>query len=93
MKITTYTCDRCGESDQDNKIGLEKVGVFVGKYQHYGKNCEYIQEWCQKCLLRTGLQTERNSGPTSITDKILPPPTLEDLVREIVREEVNSESY
>lgn len=89
MRTTTYECDRCKRTDQDNKtLLLEQVGVHVGGYAQsysYGLStkAQYNQEWCQTCLIETGLiHPDRDK-------KVVPQPeaiTLEQLVRDIAYE-------
>ena len=88
MRTTTYKCDKCGAEDTTNKIGLVDVGVFTGGYRRFGSgsgNYEYCKEWCYQCRLKTGLEQPKKpaDAPAEVTR-----PTLEDMVREIVREEI-----
>ena len=90
MKTTTYKCDRCGAEDTSNEIRLERVGVFVGfhqVYKSYGKGLEQPLEkdWCKACRLEVGFRIYSELEPTTET-----PITLEDLIRELIREEVRN---
>lgn len=86
MKTVTYQCDRCGEKSSGvNSVGLEPIYVTWGSY----KNHVVDGEWCLKCREKYGLYYRKNAddpAPTAETEL-----TLEDMVREIVREEVNSQ--
>lgn len=85
MRTTTYKCDKCGKEDTTNNLGLADVGVFVGTFQHYGGSArKYIKEWCLECRREAGLAPSKEQ-PCVQAEPVL---TLEDMVREIVREEV-----
>ena len=88
MKTTIYKCDRCGAEDTSNAIRLERVGAFVGSYQIYqssGKGLEQplTKDWCKACRLEAGFRV--HSEPEPVTET---PVTLEDLIRELIREEI-----
>ena len=98
MRREIQTCDRCGESaesDADRKVlGLSKI--VIGReatYSSYSGTSVYAAirpwegEWCAACCTALGV------------DGILPPnasrkyepekaPTLEDMIREVVRQEL-----
>lgn len=88
---TTYTCDRC----KGQMIGgnfdhfLEKVGVHVGK--QYGGSPSFARsaDWCRPCLIAMGLRkpADHIKDDPPAPD---PVPTFEDVLREIVREEIES---
>ncbi len=93
MKTTTYKCDRCGAEDTTNKINLDRVGVFVGHYERsytFGlePKVELTQEWCLDCRIKTGL----TPAPTSQPPAEVSPVTLEDMIREMMREEIQAAS-
>lgn len=91
MKITTYKCDKCGAEDTTNEIDLERVGVFVGSYIRdfscYVQNSEIqlTQEWCEDCRIRCGLIPATKEAKIEAT-----PLTLEDMVREMIRAEIQA---
>lgn len=81
---TTYTCDRCGH-EQDNDDQMLEIGIVYRHLRfsfspHPGKNAL----WCRKCTDEVGIT------PVQKTADPQPPPrlTLEDLIRELIREEV-----
>lgn len=78
MKVITYTCDRCKASDTTNKIDINDVTVTV----LYRNNAKMKADWCRKCLNEVGLN---ESIPE--VKRIEPAPTIEDIIREIVRQE------
>ena len=88
MVVTTYTCDRCKESVSGEDT-LKLFRIFVG-YGHYfddaRKRATGQVEGCEKCRIETGLQGPDKNQPEIIPQE--PTLTLEDLIREIVREEV-----
>jgi len=94
MKTTIYTCDRCKAESADNKIldlAIISIGVKDASYGSYSsitlRDCANREvEWCIKCRTETGIEREREETP-----KPLPkPPTIEEMLREIVREELQN---
>lgn len=99
MREVAYTCDRCGyETDSWDNTRSEggssrqmwTVGVAVRHSQHLQSVGAYVTEgqradWCDSCVREMGLVGVK---PTPNQDP--PPPTLEDIIREIVREETTS---
>jgi len=83
VRTTTYKCDKCGQEDTTNALELADVGVFVGTHQHYGGSAQkFCREWCLKCRRKAGL------APDKEHPRVQPEPvlSLEDMVREIMRE-------
>lgn len=80
---TTYTCDRCGKT-QDNDNQMWSVGLV---YRHgnsgvrYETNPNVYKEalWCRPCMVHLGPLAETDPVPKGVPQ--IPPPTLEDLVR------------
>ena len=91
MKTTTYKCDKCGAEDTTNEIDLERVGVFVGSYERSYSFCvcepkiQLTQDWCKDCRHKYGLIPAIKESKVEIT-----PLTLEDMVREMIREEIQA---
>ncbi len=82
MKTTTYKCDKCGEeASGTNTIGLDIVEVRWGQYETHVTQ----GEWCKKCRIEMGCIYDGDKKPVAEDES---PPTLEDLVREIVRDEI-----
>lgn len=92
VKITTYKCDKCGTEDTTNEIDLERVGVFVGNYERDYSSCvrepkiQLTQDWCRICRYKYGLIPAVKESKVEVT-----PLTLEDMVREMVREEISQQ--
>lgn len=94
---TTYTCDRCGAFSTDNdKLGLVRVQVGMARNLHYGSLTQSVEvesrrplsvEWCKVCLDNVGISWPKKEGGG--TEESLP--TVEGLIREIVREEMGQE--
>lgn len=92
---TIFKCDRCGKVNDDNaELRLYNVAVGVSeiKYNSYAENIFLLkdlqnrqEEWCEKCLKDVGMSYSRETIEAP-KDGF---PTLEELVREIVREEAN----
>lgn len=82
---TTYTCDLCGHT-QDDSNQMWWVGVSIDQNRHTSQRyAKMDQLWCRACALKRHLLPFSDEKQKA---KAPPPPTLEDLVREIVREEV-----
>mgnify|MGYP001583734811 CR=1 FL=1 len=81
MKVVTYTCDRCHATDQTNSIDLTPIQIQVFSFKSVVKSAD----WCRNCLNITGLLSY--TDPVLEVEKIVPPPSMEDIIREIIREE------
>lgn len=91
--ITIHKCDRCGREAQTRKdqedLALKGVAVGLRQYQ-YGYSNQYMIDnphrsidLCFKCRVELGIEIPSNP-PENVVVKNL---TVEDLIREIVREE------
>lgn len=82
------TCDRCKRSGTTAEIALRGIFLRVGTNLHdYGgaQQCHnFSSEWCDNCVRQFGIWPPSEKSPPPID----PPPTLEDLIRQIVREEI-----
>lgn len=90
-KRTYYTCDRCGKQKAGEPNFVENVGIRVGPaYSHTTMFFDLQADWCRNCLIETGL---RDPAAHILTDPPAPDPkpTLEDLIREIIRECIEEE--
>lgn len=80
---TTYVCDRCGHT-QTKDEQMWNVGIFYG-HVHNTSEMKKPSLWCRKCCD----ELQIISTPTAAASE---PPlvvlTLEDKIREIVREEI-----
>jgi hypothetical protein len=100
-KREIFTCDRCGyEQDRDRKFNdemrwMRTITLFVedGHAIRQGVNFHHIASrdrhgsvlWCDKCCEDSGLN--RITKVTTAKANEQPEPTIEDIIREIVREE------
>lgn len=88
MIVTTYTCDKCGHSQNDDAqmwniaVDLWTRGVPRSRSSYPPDSAEL---WCRKCVV--GVLGKLSSGPDG-PPKPDPLPTLEDMIREIIREEI-----
>lgn len=92
MRKTILTCDRC-EKEVEKLI---EVGAGERKHRYgssYGTGTPYYEvyqldaEWCLDCCIEMGIAQpckEVKAQP------IQPLPTLEDMIREIIREEIDN---
>lgn len=84
MRTTTYECDKCGEeASGSNTIELDTVQVQWGQYRDWVAGAE----WCKKCRIEMGCVYDRDKKPVA-EDEDESPPTLEELVRAIVQDEI-----
>lgn len=86
--VTTYTCDRCAKSQTtDDQMWNVKVS-----YQHIRMSDQDGPKalWCRACMEKVGILGPYRAE-TKLPDESKPQPlTLEDLVREIARDEVTN---
>ena len=90
MLTVIYTCDRCKK--EVDKLFAVAVGLKEHKYSSYGGSREYLhdelnreKELCEECLLDLGIKLRGKKKETVVQAY----PTLDELVREIVREEMS----
>lgn len=81
---TTYTCDRCG-AKQDTHQQFWNVAVRVWSFDSLPTSYDMgpKNQWCRSCCEMFGILPH-----TKERTVITPEPTIEDLIREIVRQEV-----
>lgn len=86
MSITTiYRCDNCGH-EQQTKDQMWRVRVDIRPLSlPDGQTTVHSAEWCRKCAEAVHLLP--NWQHEKAKEELPPPPTLEDLIRQIVREE------
>ncbi len=93
MITTTYKCDRCGAESTDRyELDIQSVVVGIMNYD-YGSNDYRVfdrlnrgKDMCRKCREEFGLApTERKKDEPEKTY-----PTLEEMFREIMREEIQA---
>ncbi len=88
MPVTKlYVCDRCGKTQENDEKDMHYVGIQVTDiYPRYASSSAGINQkvWCRKCLVEVGIvswtQPDATPPPT--------PPTLEDMIHEIVADAV-----
>lgn len=94
MITTTYSCDRCGHSQPDSEQ-MWSLGIMLEHRQFTpywaGKAAAVQVLWCRKCVesicLLKAAMGAREAKPAHVPET---PPTFEEMIREIVREEVRS---
>lgn len=84
---TTYKCDCCGYEKSESE---QMWHIYIG-LQHYGMQSsirDKEQLWCRPCVekhdLLRGVSNPKEQNPPIIS------PTLEEIIREIIREEIHS---
>jgi len=80
---TTYECDRCHviSPKRDDVRGIAII-VSNSSYQTTAHAKVFDKHWCLSCLKRFDLV------PQPAVDKPSPPPTLEDIILEMVSDAV-----
>ena len=89
--VTTYTCDKCGHSQEDAKSPRQmwSLEVAVKRMENKTYSAPFVNKggitWCRECVIATGVvePAKDEETPTS-------PLTLEDLIREIIQEEIEA---
>lgn len=95
MKHEVHTCDRCGKSaatkEEQEVLNLGTLclgfatNMFYSQPRVHSAHHVWTREWCQACRTELGcLEPKVREAAQNGT----PVTSLEDLVREIVREEV-----
>ena len=97
-KITTYKCDKCKkESTNSDELKLTTIGIGI-KSETYGSSYREKEfhlydplrremEICPDCLSNLGFVRIEKTGLGEVK---APYPTLENMVREIIREEIQN---
>jgi hypothetical protein len=82
----TYKCDRCGhEQETENQMWKVRLAYgYFGYETHFDD--KYEKDWCRDCMAEFGLLI--NMPETR--HPIVPPPTLDDFLRELVRDEIKA---
>ena len=97
-KVTIYKCDKCGKENTDpDELKLITIGVgiksisYSSNYRDQGFNLydplRREMEVCNICLEKLGFVHKKVNEYTEIEQ---PYPSLEDMVREIIREEIQN---
>ena len=89
MITVTHECDKCGKSGDPENVRLSGVFVCCEPFYRDANNtstARFKQHWCRHCCVKASLlpQVKRIKDPPPDD----PPPTLEDFIRDIVREEI-----
>lgn len=89
MITTTYKCDRCGVEQPTHEQMWEIIFHFRPFDKRPYQAMQYMPAtalWCRNCCeLYPQMLKKKEETPTPA-----PPPTLEDLLREVIREEVDN---
>lgn len=93
MLTTIFKCDRCSaESVGTDEIHLQMLAIFSGRNhhnltQHYHDGKSLAADWCRRCRKKLDLLPD-NASSKDVPAKDVPAPTLEDMIREIIHEEI-----
>ena len=87
---TTYTCDRCGHEQKDNKQMWDILIAFRHNENSVMRASVYEGDkkalWCRACAAKFPILASFAPKPLEGTAA----PTLEETIREIIREELES---
>jgi hypothetical protein len=92
MKQFTATCDRfkateTGDYEGKLKLNLNDVGVGFKVYRGYSYDfVGKTQQWCDDCCIKLGLK-----NPPDKKEPVVSPPTIEDMIRELVLNEIQAQ--
>lgn len=94
MRTEIYACDRCKAVVKVDDLRRVELRSSASEPQRWGKpprkdrDLWYSREWCETCLLSFGMfaaaETPNQSEPVAEYKA-----SLEDVIREIVRSEIN----
>lgn len=88
---TIYTCDRCKKEGENISLTIVALGIKSTIYGYYNNEFNltgYKKEIgvCDECLIALGIkQTPKTPAPST-------QPSLEDIIRDIMREEIEYSS-
>lgn len=89
MITVTHKCDRCGATGSKDELPLTYVSIYTGtsgNQHHQTEANPHAVQWCRTCIVATGLRNPYHDEATVPPPE--EPPTLEELIREIVRAEI-----
>ena len=85
---TEYKCDHCGHtqdtSDQMWSIAIALWHGCSSTFYSQPSTPRGIQHWCRKCVEVFGLLPPKVAKP----EEVIGDPTLEDIIRELIRSEI-----
>lgn len=87
--VVKYICDYCGKS-HDSNDQMWELSIFLRnnslaqRYIGQGGEFRHKQLWCRGCCANVGIAFEHEAE----APKLPTPPTLEDMLREIIRDEI-----
>lgn len=89
MIKTTYTCDRCGADCKLDRFWTLSI-IYAHGVNLYKPTATTKGEagWCRACMVKAGLLPNCEDVPPEQVPET--PPTIEDLIRQIVRGEVEA---
>jgi hypothetical protein len=92
MRIESFACDKCKKVV---KKSAELISVGAGRRDYiygssYGVASHYTvrqltADWCLECCISFGIENVTHDQPPPII-----PPTIEDMIRELIREELEN---
>ena len=94
MQTVTHECDRCHAkaiiSDEVSALDLRAVKLEVISSVNLCESFIWRAEWCRACRTQSRVEElDKREGKPPVQTPVVPQPSLEDMVREIVRQELN----
>ena len=87
---TQYICDRCGHSQENNNQMWDfEMNLYNSESRSRGKHRCTTVMWCRTCVEHFGW-LPRNPEKQKENPLPIPTPSLEDLIREIVKDELSN---
>lgn len=87
---TKYSCDKCGHS-QPTASQMWHICIGYGSLESNHAPAYYEthqQMWCRNCMENQGILRGDNNPKEKIPSE--PSPTLDDILRQIMREEISN---
>ena len=86
---TIYKCDKCG-AEQGNTNQFWRVGLTAEHHPSFSPAPNFVprkyMDVCRPCLESLGIHAMKKDEPLSF-----PEPTLEDVIREIIHNELDNQ--
>lgn len=89
-----HKCDRCGKEETNNEFKpktfqLWNVSIYVTErpVATYDPP-QHREEWCRECCVAVGILGPYNEADNEVVKKAPSPPSFEDLLRDMIREEI-----
>jgi hypothetical protein len=91
-KTEIYACEHkgCTFTSTNDSGPMWNVSVFVTHYGDTYNHARKTEMWCRECVERTGLLPAAVITPREAKEVKANPPTLEDIIRQMIQEEIEA---